>query len=75
MQTAKLLLDMVTATALIILDRLFYEGLDLVKRHGHIEYTQKGGYTSILRFIIFGRASHGVQTKTMNISFIYMFPV
>jgi hypothetical protein len=28
-----------------------------------------------LRFIIFGRASHGVQTKTMNISFIYMFPV
>ena len=39
-QTVKLILEMVTATTFILLDRLFYETLDLVRRHAHLEYTQ-----------------------------------
>lgn len=39
-QTVKLILEMVTATTFVLLDRLFYETLDLVRRHAHIEYTQ-----------------------------------
>lgn len=41
-QTLKLLLEMITATTFVLLDRLFYEALDLVRRHAHIEYTQTG---------------------------------
>lgn len=39
-QTVKLILEMVTATTFVLLDRLFYETLDVVRRHAHIEYTQ-----------------------------------
>jgi hypothetical protein len=41
-QTVHLLLEMVTATTFILLDRLFYEGLDLVRRHARIDYVQTG---------------------------------
>ncbi|XP_046493019.1 protein sneaky [Neodiprion pinetum] len=41
-QTVKLILEMVTATTFVLLDRLFYETLDVVRRHALIEYTQSG---------------------------------
>ncbi|XP_063976934.1 protein sneaky isoform X2 [Diachasmimorpha longicaudata] len=41
-QTVKLILEMVTATTFVLLDRLFFETLDLIRRHGHMEYTQSG---------------------------------
>lgn len=41
-QTAQLLLEIITATTFILFDRLFYEGLDLVKRHAKINYVQTG---------------------------------
>lgn len=39
-QTVKLLLEMISVTTFILLDRLFFEALDLVKRHAHMEYVQ-----------------------------------
>ncbi|XP_011307932.1 DC-STAMP domain-containing protein 1-like [Fopius arisanus] len=41
-QTVKLILEMVTATTFVLLDRLFFETLDLIRRHGHMEFTQSG---------------------------------
>lgn len=38
----KLFLEIVPATFFIFVDRLFYETLDLIRRHAHIEYTQVG---------------------------------
>lgn len=40
--TVKLLFEMITATMFILLDRLFYEALDLVRRHARIDYVQTG---------------------------------
>lgn len=47
-QTVRLLLEMVTATTFILLDRLFYEALDLVKRHAQIDYVQTGHHDLLL---------------------------
>lgn len=41
-ETAILLLEMVTATILVLLDKLFYEALDLIRRHARIDYVQTG---------------------------------
>lgn len=41
-QTFKLVLEMITATTFILLDRLFYETLDIVAKHALVEYTQIG---------------------------------
>ncbi|EFA10523.1 protein sneaky [Tribolium castaneum] len=41
-QTVHLLLEVLFATTFILLDRLFYEGLDLVRRHARIDYVQTG---------------------------------
>ncbi|KAF5272222.1 hypothetical protein FQA39_LY01304 [Lamprigera yunnana] len=48
-QTSRLLLEMVTATTFIILDRSFYEVLDLVRRHAEIKYTQTGHHDMMLK--------------------------
>ncbi|KAK5645220.1 hypothetical protein RI129_006520 [Pyrocoelia pectoralis] len=47
-QTLKLLLEMITATTFILLDRLFYEALDLVRRHAKIDYMQTGHHDLML---------------------------
>lgn len=39
---AKLLLEILSATCFIMLDRLYYECLDLVGRHARIDYEQEG---------------------------------
>lgn len=39
-QTAKLILEAISVTTFLLLDRLFYEMLDLVRRHAHMEYMQ-----------------------------------
>lgn len=39
-QTVKLILEMISVTTFILLDRLFFEALDLVRRHSHMEYIQ-----------------------------------
>ncbi|XP_044013553.1 protein sneaky, partial [Aphidius gifuensis] len=41
-QTIKLILEMITATTFVLLDHLFFETLDLIRRHGYIKYTQAG---------------------------------
>ncbi|KZC06683.1 PREDICTED: DC-STAMP domain-containing protein 1-like [Dufourea novaeangliae] len=41
-QMVKLLLEIVTASIFVILDSLFYEVLDIIRRHARIEYTQAG---------------------------------
>lgn len=48
-KTFKLLLEMITATTFILLDRLFYEALDLVRRHAHIDYYQTGHHDLFLQ--------------------------
>lgn len=39
-QTVKLILEMISVTTFILLDRLFFEALDLVRRHSRMEYIQ-----------------------------------
>lgn len=39
-QIVKLLLELISATTFVILDRVFYEVLDLIRRHAYMEYTQ-----------------------------------
>lgn len=39
-QTVKLLLELITASVFVILDWLFYEVLDLIRRHAYMEYAQ-----------------------------------
>ncbi|XP_051160811.1 protein sneaky [Leptopilina boulardi] len=41
-QTAKLILEIATVTTFVLLDLLFYETLDIIKRHFHLEFSQKG---------------------------------
>ncbi|XP_017877691.1 E3 ubiquitin-protein ligase DCST1 [Ceratina calcarata] len=41
-QVVKLLLELITASIFVILDWLFYEALDLIRRHAYMEYTQEG---------------------------------
>lgn len=48
-QSFKLLLEMLTATTFILLDRLFYEALDLVRRHARIDYLQTGHHDLMLK--------------------------
>jgi hypothetical protein len=38
------MLELVTAATVILLDYLLYEALDIIRRHGHIDYTQEGRY-------------------------------
>ncbi|XP_011864564.1 PREDICTED: DC-STAMP domain-containing protein 1-like [Vollenhovia emeryi] len=47
-QTVKLILEMISVTTFILLDRLFFEALDLVRRHSHMEYTQAGHHDMTL---------------------------
>lgn len=47
--TMKLLFEMITATMFILLDRLFYEALDLVKRHARIDYVQTGHHDLMIQ--------------------------
>lgn len=39
-QTAKLLLEVITASTFVLLDRLLFEVLDIVRKHAHLEITQ-----------------------------------
>lgn len=39
-QTVKLILEVISVTTFLLLDRLFYEVLDLVRRHAYMEYMQ-----------------------------------
>lgn len=48
-ETVKLFIEMITATTFILLDRLFYEALDLVRRHSKIEYIQTGRHDMSLK--------------------------
>ncbi|XP_024880185.1 E3 ubiquitin-protein ligase DCST1-like [Temnothorax curvispinosus] len=47
-QTMKLILEMLSVTTFILLDRLFFEALDLVRRHSRMEYTQAGHHDMTL---------------------------
>ncbi|XP_012260976.2 protein sneaky-like [Athalia rosae] len=78
-QTVKLILEMVTATTFVLLDRLFFETLDVVRRHAHIEYTQSGRHdmslevrgtgiiASLVRSVIGGfNGKRRIKTVTSN---------
>lgn len=39
-QTIKLILEMISVTTFLLLDWLFFEALDLVRKRSHMEYTQ-----------------------------------
>ncbi|PBC33003.1 DC-STAMP domain-containing protein [Apis cerana cerana] len=41
-QLVKLLLEFIIVTIFVILDWLFYEVLDIIRRHAYMEYTQRG---------------------------------
>lgn len=41
-QVLKVMLEMITATTFVMLDRLFYEALDVVRRHAQADVTQQG---------------------------------
>ncbi|XP_017773927.1 PREDICTED: DC-STAMP domain-containing protein 1 [Nicrophorus vespilloides] len=48
-QVLKMFLEMVTATTIILLDRLFYEALDLVRRHAKLDFYQAGSHDMLLQ--------------------------
>lgn len=48
-ETFKLGLEMLTATTFILLDRLFYEALDLVRRHAKVDFYQSGHHDMMLQ--------------------------
>lgn len=53
-RTVKLILEMISVTTFILLDRLFFEALDLVRRHSHMEYIQVRDWRSDSeRFLLF----------------------
>lgn len=52
-QILKVMLEMITATTFVMLDRLFYEALDVVRRHAQVEVTQQGAHD--LDFEVGGR--------------------
>ncbi|KYM76230.1 DC-STAMP domain-containing protein 1 [Atta colombica] len=39
-QTVRLILEMISVTTFILIDRLFFEALDLIRRHSYMEYIQ-----------------------------------
>ena len=41
-QILKVMLEVVTATTFVMLDRLFYEALDVVRQHAQVEVVQQG---------------------------------
>ncbi|XP_011153575.1 E3 ubiquitin-protein ligase DCST1 [Harpegnathos saltator] len=41
-QAVKLTLEVISVTTFLLMDRLFYETLDLIRRHSYMEYTQAG---------------------------------
>ncbi|KAF9424709.1 hypothetical protein HW555_000010 [Spodoptera exigua] len=41
-QILKVMLEVVTATTFVMLDRLFYEALDVVRQHAHLEFVHQG---------------------------------
>ncbi|XP_043674123.1 protein sneaky-like [Vespula pensylvanica] len=41
-ETLKLLFEIIIATSFILMDRLFFEALDLIRRHSRLEFTQVG---------------------------------
>ncbi|XP_026471869.1 E3 ubiquitin-protein ligase DCST1 [Ctenocephalides felis] len=45
----KLLLEMITATTFLLLDRLFFETLDFINRHARIDFTQEGHHDIFLQ--------------------------
>ncbi|XP_029042861.1 protein sneaky [Osmia bicornis bicornis] len=47
-QMVKLLLELIAASVFVILDWLFFEALDLIRRHAYIEYTQAGHHDLLL---------------------------
>ncbi|XP_030768206.1 protein sneaky [Sitophilus oryzae] len=47
-ETFFLCLEMITATTFILLDRLFFEALDIVRRHAKIEYLTTGKHDLVL---------------------------
>lgn len=80
-KTFKLLLEMITATTFVLLDRLFYEALDLVRRHAHIDYYQTGHHdlylevkgtgliASLLRSIVKGfNVKKRIRTVKSNVA-------
>lgn len=46
--TAVLLLEVIAASVLILLDWLFYEAMDLIRRHARIDYLQTGHHDLML---------------------------
>ncbi|KAI4492143.1 hypothetical protein M0802_010040 [Mischocyttarus mexicanus] len=48
-ETAKLFLEMILATSFVLIDRLFFEALDLIRRHSRLEYTQAGHHDLSLK--------------------------
>ncbi|XP_060528323.1 protein sneaky [Cylas formicarius] len=47
-ETLVLVLEMITATTFVLLDRLFYEALDIVRRHARIDYLTVGKHDLLL---------------------------
>ncbi|NP_001123272.1 DC-STAMP domain containing 1 [Nasonia vitripennis] len=50
-QTAKLLLEVITASMFVILDRLLFEILDVVRSHARLEITQEGHHDMSLEIL------------------------
>ncbi|XP_043494765.1 protein sneaky-like [Polistes fuscatus] len=48
-ETAKLFLEMILTTSFVLIDRLFFEALDLIRRHSRLEYTQAGHHDLSLK--------------------------
>ncbi|XP_050303167.1 protein sneaky-like isoform X2 [Anthonomus grandis grandis] len=48
-ETFILVLEMITASTFILLDRLFYEALDLIRRHAKIDYLTTGKHDLLLQ--------------------------
>ncbi|XP_014288715.1 protein sneaky [Halyomorpha halys] len=68
-QSIKIILEMVTATTIVLIDRLFYESLDLIRRHGKIEYHQSGIHDLIIIVDGTGMIANVVRSIIKNFNF------
>lgn len=46
-QILKVLLEMITATTFVMLDRLFFEALDVVRQHAEMDVTEDAHHDTI----------------------------
>ncbi|XP_014253889.1 E3 ubiquitin-protein ligase DCST1-like isoform X1 [Cimex lectularius] len=65
----KIFIEMLTATTIILIDQLFYETLDLVRRHSKMEYYQSGIHDMIVNVKGTGMVASMIRSVVEDFNF------